>query len=98
MDAYLSRYGVLKQAEMVHHIFPVDAFPEYQYELWNLISVTKYTHNQLHDKETDLLSKKGIDLLVSTARKNKIPIPYGYINQKKKKTHALFMNGRGIYD
>ena len=32
MDQYLFRYGKFKQAELVHHIFPVEAFPEYQVE------------------------------------------------------------------
>lgn len=96
IDQYLARYGIYKPAELVHHIFPVIDFPEYQYCEWNLISITKKTHNSFHDKETDMLSKKGIELLERTARRNKIPIPYEYINQRKKKVHAMFMNGKGV--
>lgn len=83
MDQYLLRFGVTKQAELVHHIFPVEDFPEYQYELWNLISVTKKTHNKFHDRNTDELTKTGKDLLITTARKNKIPIPDDYLAKKR---------------
>lgn len=69
---------------MVHHIFPVKDFPEYSYEPWNLISVSKSTHNLLHDRDTDELTDEGKELLVRTARKNKIEIPSGYLRERKK--------------
>ena len=49
MDAELRRYGKLREAEVVHHIFPKDEFPQYAYELWNLISLTRSTHNAMHN-------------------------------------------------
>lgn len=82
-DQYLKRYGKNRQAEVVHHIFPVADFPEYQYELWNLISVTKSTHNSFHIRNSDDLSKKGKELLVYTATKNNIRIPYEYLDMKR---------------
>lgn len=72
------RYGKHAEAEMVHHIFPRDLFPEYAWEPWNLISLTQEMHNTLHDRATGELTAAGIDLLVRTARRNKIPIPLRY--------------------
>ena len=82
-DHYLcqlsKRYGKKKQAEMVHHIFPKDDFPEYKWESWNLISLSNEMHNTLHDRSGDELTPAGIDLLRRTARKNGIPIPQKYL-------------------
>lgn len=75
MDKVLYRFGKFKQAEVVHHIFPRETYPQYQYELWNLISVTRATHNQLHDRDSHELSLKGIELLHRTCRKYHIEIP-----------------------
>lgn len=72
------RYGKMLQADTVHHIFPRDEFPEYQYELWNLISLTAEKHNELHDRNTNRLTDKGIDLLRKTARKHGVPVPLRY--------------------
>ena len=81
-DGYLCRvsirYGHREAAALVHHIFPREQFPEYQYCMWNLISVTKSVHNSLHVRATDELSGEGIDLLRRTARKNGIEIPPQY--------------------
>lgn len=75
LDQIEKRYGRYKPAEVVHHIFPVDKYPEYQYSLWNLISVTRATHNRLHERETQELSKDGWSLLVRTAQKNGVEVP-----------------------
>lgn len=85
LDRYLSRYGKFKNADIVHHIFPVKQFPQYQYEEWNLISLSKSTHNLMHDRDTDELSDIGKELLVRTAIRNNIPIPEDYLVSKKKK-------------
>ena len=81
-DGYLCRvsirYGRREPAELVHHIFPREEFPEYQWCMWNLISVTKSAHNKLHVRSTDELTKEGIELLRRTARKNGIKIPEQY--------------------
>ena len=69
------RYGKSIPADTVHHIFPREDFPEYQLELWNLISTTKEKHNELHDRGTNSLTDEGVALLVRTARKKNIPIP-----------------------
>lgn len=78
MDQVLARYGKHVQADTVHHIFPRDEFPEFMWEPWNLISLSTATHNELHDRVTNALTNKGVDLLKRTARRNGIPIPLRY--------------------
>lgn len=81
-DGYLcqisKRYGKIAEAENVHHIFPRLEFPEYQYEAWNLISLTHEKHMAMHIAATGELSPAGVDLLRRTARKNGKPIPPQY--------------------
>ncbi len=83
IDKYLFRYGKFKTADTVHHIFPKEDFPEYQWEDWNLISVSKDTHARLHYRSGNRLTQKGQELLVSTARKNNIDIPYWYLHTEE---------------
>ena len=83
-DMERKRYGILSPAEVVHHIFPRDEFPEYEYELWNLISLSRKTHNEMHDRDSDALSEKGIELLRRTCRKYGVEIPKQYQKKKKK--------------
>lgn len=82
-DQEAKRYGKIKPADIVHHIFPKNEYPQYAYEPWNLISVSRVTHNTFHDRETDELTEKGIELLRRTCRKHKIPIPQKYAERKK---------------
>ena len=63
------RYGRRVQADTVHHIFPRDRFPEYQWEPWNLISLCSKAHDEMHDRITGQLTDKGKDLLIRTAIK-----------------------------
>ena len=63
------RYGKFVEAQTVHHIFPVADYPEYQWEDWNLISVSQAVHNKLHDRNTDKLTALGEELRKRTARK-----------------------------
>lgn len=71
-DGYIcqisKRYGKNIPAEIVHHIYPVDEFPEYAFELWNLISLSRAAHNRLHDRNTDKLTEEGIALQHRTKR------------------------------
>lgn len=87
-DKYLcqmsKRYGKFLQAEIVHHVFPRDEFPEYEYDPWNLISLTIAEHNRLHDRNTNELTERGIELLRRTALKNNIPIPEQYTHTEKR--------------
>lgn len=69
-DGYIcqlsKRYGKIVPAEMVHHIYPVDEYPEYAFCLWNLISLSNAMHNTLHDRVTDKLTPDGNALMRRT--------------------------------
>ena len=73
-----ARLGKNVSATTVHHIFPRKEFPEYEWETWNLISVSTESHELLHNREAGTLSDDGIALLRRTARKQGIPIPLRY--------------------
>lgn len=83
MDKESRRYGIIRPAQVVHHIFPKDEFPEYAFSVWNLISLSRQTHNEMHDRETDELTQKGRDLLIRTARRNNVQVPEKYEQQKQ---------------
>lgn len=68
------RYGKARQADTVHHIFPVEYFPEYAWCDWNLISLSNAEHNACHIRDTHELSPKGLELLKRTALKQGIDI------------------------
>ena len=53
------RYGVLVQAEVVHHVWPVEDYPEFAYCRWNLIALTKTNHGKMHDRDTRKLTALG---------------------------------------
>ena len=71
-DGYMcqqsKRYGLTKQAEMVHHILPRENFPELQWSLWNLISLTNKEHDKLHDRASGKLTDEGMKLVRRLAR------------------------------
>ena len=71
-DRELARYGKNVPANTVHHIFPAENYPEYQWEPWNLVSVSSKTHNELHDRNTGALTDKGMELLQRVARQRGI--------------------------
>ena len=72
LDQIQLRFGKRRTADTVHHIFPRETFPEYTFEPWNLISITRETHNRLHDRDGHYLTAEGLQLLERTARKRKI--------------------------
>lgn len=65
-DGYKSqlaaRYGKNVQGDTVHHMLPVELFPEYRFADWNLITVTHDEHNSLHDRDTHQLTEEGLAL------------------------------------
>lgn len=71
-DCYMcqlsKRYGKRVPAEVVHHIFPADEYPEYAYEPWNLIALSRAAHNRLHDRNTDALTAEGVALMRRTEK------------------------------
>lgn len=58
-DRIAARYGRIREANTVHHIYPADDYPQYAWEDWNLISVSEQTHNGLHNRETGELTPEG---------------------------------------
>ena len=62
-DGYLCReslrYGVRRQAEVVHHVWPAEQFPEYAWCEWNLLSLTRVNHERMHDRDGARLSPLG---------------------------------------
>ena len=66
------RYGKMEAAEVVHHIFPIEEYPQYALADWNLISLSRTKHNTLHDRVTNQLTREGLDLMIRTARRQKI--------------------------
>lgn len=65
-DGYLcqhfKRYGKNVEAQMVHHIYPVEDYPEYSLCDWNLISLSNKAHNMMHDRDTHKLTALGMQL------------------------------------
>ena len=66
-DNYMCQYSLREgrhiEANTVHHIFPADDYPEYQYCGWNLISLSGDVHNMMHDRATGKLTELGRELL-----------------------------------
>lgn len=62
-DGYLCRearrYGMRIEAQVVHHIWPAEDYPEYAYCLWNLISLSAANHDRMHDRNTGELTDLG---------------------------------------
>ena len=67
------RYGLTIEATTVHHIFPRDKYPQYEWEPWNLISLCDKAHNEMHDRNTNMLTEKGRRLLDRAAIAQGIP-------------------------
>lgn len=62
------RYGRFRNATTVHHICPVEFFPQYEWESWNLTSLCSTCHDKMHDRETHKLTAEGQRLLEKTSR------------------------------
>lgn len=69
-DAYMcqecKRYGKRIDADMVHHIYPSEDYPEWQWRLWNLTSLCNKCHEQMHDRDTRELTDRGMRLQQKT--------------------------------
>ncbi|WP_088825704.1 HNH endonuclease [Listeria goaensis] len=63
-DEYLcqesKRYGRTESAEVIHHIYPVEEYPELAFEEWNLLPVTHRSHNSFHKRNSHELTDKGL--------------------------------------
>lgn len=63
LDKYICHFalmfGKVEEATTVHHIYPADDYPEYQWCNWNLISVSAASHNKLENRKTGELTQMG---------------------------------------
>ena len=59
---FMRRYGKRVEARHVHHIWPVEDFPEYAWARWNLIALSQEAHNMMHDRGTGKLTSVGESL------------------------------------
>lgn len=59
---HFKRYGKNIDADTVHHIYPVEEYPEYMWCDWNLISLSKKAHDMFHDRNTNKLTRLGEEL------------------------------------
>lgn len=75
-DVVAGWYGRTCEAQMVHHIYPAEEYPEYAWEDWNLISVSYSTHKKLENHMTGGLTELGKQLMRSTTP---------YVDWRKKK-------------
>lgn len=98
-DKYLcresARYGKVVDANVVHHIWPAEDYPEYAYELWNLVSLCQAQHDAMHDRVTRALTPLG------ERWRKRTPLPLGRNNrpmetgQRTFCTRREFFGGRG---
>ena len=81
-DGYMCRearrYGKRVEANTVHHVFPRELFPEYQWEPWNLVSLSAKAHDRMHDRTGCDLSAAGRELLRRIARAAGVEVPMRY--------------------
>lgn len=54
------RYGKTEPATTVHHIYPLEFYPELAFVDWNLISLSDKQHNAMHDRVTHELTAVGL--------------------------------------
>ncbi len=70
LDGYKCRvaamFGRTEEAVVVHHIYPAEIYPEYAFCDWNLISVSKASHNKLENRNTKELTELGLQLMERT--------------------------------
>jgi 5-methylcytosine-specific restriction enzyme A len=53
------RYGMATQATMVHHIFPLELYPDRKLDAANLISLCNGCHESMHIRNSHELTEKG---------------------------------------
>lgn len=74
IDQLELRAGKYIEADTVHHILPIEIYPEYRWEDWNLISLSRRSHELLHNRITGGLSKEGDMLMREVADKQGIKL------------------------
>ena len=75
MDQWiLKTTGRMEPAEVVHHILPREDFPQYAMEDWNLIALSRRTHNKVIHTIKGKLTNEGKKLMYETAFINDIKL------------------------
>lgn len=107
-DGYMCQFAIQTghkvPAECVHHIFPREQYPEYQYKLWNLISLSYAAHNKMHIKGTHKLSdlgealRKHTEEVVGLNSKKETIVIIGYPGSGRRQWTKEHMQGGLVYD
>ncbi|MMZ48225.1 hypothetical protein D1872_98910 [compost metagenome] len=53
------RFGKSESAVTVHHIYPLEHYPELALKDWNLVSLSDKQHNAMHDRQSHELTELG---------------------------------------
>ena len=53
------RFGVKREATVVHHVWPVETWPEYAWASWNHLPLCSECHDRMHDRNTNQLTDLG---------------------------------------
>lgn len=53
------RYGKSRTATTVHHVNPLESYPQWRLESWNLLSLCNTCHEKMHDRTGDVLTPLG---------------------------------------
>ncbi len=53
------RFGRMREATVIHHVYPCEFYPEYAHDINNLIALCGKCHNAMHDRDTHKLTRLG---------------------------------------
>lgn len=53
------RYGKTTKAQVVHHVFPIENYPQFRLNTNNLISLCVKCHENMHNKQTNEITEAG---------------------------------------
>ena len=53
------RYGKTSEAQMVHHIYPLEHYPQYSLTDINLLSLCDSCHGKMHDRNNNTITELG---------------------------------------
>lgn len=65
---YNKRFGKFTPATVVHHIMPLEFYPEHRLKGWNLISLSNAAHEKMHNRNDHTLTLEGWRLMEKTAQ------------------------------
>lgn len=65
------RYGIMREATVVHHVWPVEQWPEFAWCDWNHLPLSAEAHDRMHDRTTGQLTPLG------ESWRRRVPPPVG---------------------